>query len=172
MNKLLLAGATALAFGLSYYMTYLVGHDNGANEITALWEEDKNQRAAEVNKLKGEIAQLQLQHSKVQEELTRELQTATDSFNVAILAARDEFAARLSDSETRAGVYQRQARGSAAEQDRLARHAAELDRSLEEGRALVRELGATLRQREVTIRALGGIILNDRTLLENQHGNQ
>lgn len=167
MKKLLMAGAVALAFGLSYYMTYLVGHDNGANEVQVLCDEAEEKRMAEVNRLKGEIAQLQKQHAKVQEELTLELETATDNFLDALVSAHAEFAERLSASDKRAGVYQRQARGSAAEQERLARHAAELDRSLEEGRGLVRELGATLRQREVTIRALGGIILNDRTLLES-----
>lgn len=168
MIKILGAVAVLAALGFSHWYAYDSGAQNGANGIQVQWDRDEKLRTAEINKLKGEIALKEKQHTKVQEELTLELSTATSNYNAALLTAYAEFADRLSTSEKRAGVYQRQARGSAAEQNRLARHAAELDRTLEEGRSLVRELGQTLRQREVTIRALGGIILNDRTLLETK----
>lgn len=168
MNKALVVGALALAIGLSYYMTYLVGHDTGANAVQVLWDEVEEKRNAEINRLKGEIAQLEKQHQTKQDELSRELEEANQATADAISGIHAHYVDRLRDSEMRADVYRRKAGGTEAERDALARHAAELDRSLEQGRQLVEELRGTLRLREVTIRALGGIILNDRTLLESK----
>jgi len=167
MNKtVLMACAFALAIGLSYWQTYNAGETSGKNKVQKEWDGVEDKRKTEINKLKGEISVLVKQHSVLQEKHAHELTLANARYEDELSRYRSDYTDRLQQSDNRANVYQRQARGSAVEQERLARHAAELDRTLEEGRALVRELGATLRQREVTIRALGGIILNDRTLLE------
>lgn len=49
-------------------------------------------------------------------------------------------------------------------QANLASHAARLDRSLEEGRRMVAELSATLRQRDDQLRAVSKQLENDRSL--------
>lgn len=167
IKKVLVVTALAVAIGLSYLQTYNVGHNAGANKVQAAWDKVEGERAEAINQLKGEIAQLTKQHAAKQKELEDELELASVRFEGELSRYRREYDERLQLANNRAGVYQRQARGSEAEREDLARHAAELDRSLEEGRALVREFGETLRQREVTIKALGGIILNDRTLLES-----
>lgn len=168
MNKALAAGAFALAVGLSYFLTYNAGETSGENKVQKKWDQAEDIKRTEIDTLKGEISVLVKQHKAAQEKLTDELALANARFEDELSGYRRDADSRLQQSNNRADVYQRQANGAASERDRLARHAAELDRSLEEGRALVRELGATLRQREVTIKALGGIILNDRTLLESE----
>lgn len=161
-----IAVALVAAIGLTYWQTYRLGSHAGKSSVYAEWAVETEQREATINKLQGKFDLLQLQHRAKEEELTHELALSNARLENELSRIGSEYAGRLQQSDKRADVYQRQARGSALEQERLARHAAELDRSLEEGRGLVRELGETLRQREVTIRALGGIILNDRTLLE------
>lgn len=168
IKKVLVVGAIALAIGLSYRMTYQVGVLNGAAEVYSAWADETKKRDAEINKIRGELNQLTKQHAEKQREFEDELAASALAHENELSRYRREYDERLLLANNRAGVYQRQARGSEAEREDLARHAAELDRTLEEGRSLVRELGQTLRQREVTIRALGGIILNDRTLLETK----
>lgn len=157
----LLSGSVALV--------YKVGKLNGVADVTKQWDAENDKRDAAMNKLQGEYDVLSSQHKQRVEELAGELQTKQTEYEAALLRNRAADAERLQLATSRADVYQRQARGSAVEQERLARHAAELDRTLEQGRSLVRELGETLRQRDVTIKALAGIIAADRTLLsENQ----
>lgn len=148
---------------------YRLGEKTGTAEVQNQWKKESGLQEAAMNRLQGEYDVLQTQHQKRVGELSRELQNSLSEYEAALHRDRATHAERLLNAETRASVYQRQARGSVTEQERLARHAAELDRTLEEGRALVREFGETLRQRDITIRALGGIIAADRTLLsENQ----
>lgn len=145
-----------------------IGKMQGAAEIQSLWDKDAEARKEVIDKLQGRYDLLQSEHKSKVEELTNELQTSTDKFQTTLNGYRLDYDKRMQLATNRAGVYQRQAQGTAAERDSLAEHAARLDRSLEEGRSLVRELRATLGQREVTIRSLGGIILSDRTLLESE----
>lgn len=168
MNRVLAVGVLALAVSLSYYWTYSNGKDAGAKKVYGEWAQHELVRGEAINKLRGELDVLVAQHKKAQEDYESQLAAATAQYEADLSGYRDEYDRRLQLADQRTGVYQRKARGSEAEREDLARHAAELDRSLEEGRVLVRELGATVRQREVTIRALGGIILNDRTLLESK----
>lgn len=168
IKRILVVAALAAAIGLSYKMTYTVGKLEGAKEVQQDWDKQEAARLAEINKTRGELDVLTKQHAKAQKEYEDELAASALAHEDELSRYRREYDDRLQLANSRARVYQRQANGSAAERDTLARHAAELDRSLEEGRSLVRELRQTLGQREVTIRALGGIILNDRTLLESK----
>ncbi|MNQ59263.1 hypothetical protein D3C85_734950 [compost metagenome] len=171
MGKLFWAGALAGLLLASYAFTYKHGEQAGAAKVSADWAGENTRRDEAYAKLKKENADLQTAHTQRQKELSDELAASTATFQATLDGYRIDYDGRLQLATTRAGVYQRQARGSATEQERLAKHAAELDRSLEEGRALVRELGATVEQRDRTIRALGQLILNDRTLLSGEtHG--
>lgn len=171
MGKLFWAGVLAGLVVISYVYTYKTGENAGSNAVSLQWAEENGLRDAAYKKLEDENAAQQAVHTQRQKELSDELATSTAAFQATLDGYRTDYADRLQLATTRAGIYQRQARGSAVEQERLARHAAELDRSLEEGRALVRELGATVEQRDRTIQALGQLILNDRTLLTGDtHG--
>ena len=169
IGDLLVPIFVAAMLGFGVMATYKLGEAHGSSAVQKKWDKETDLQDAAINKLAGEYSVLQSQHKQKIKELTNELQASQSEYEAALLRNRDDYAGRLQLATTRADVYQRQARGSATEQERLARHAAELDRTLEEGRSLVRELGETLRQRDITIRALGGIIAADRTLLsENQ----
>ena len=84
----------------------------------------------------------------------------------AIAAVHAEYVDRLHESDSRAGTYQRLSQGAAAERASLASYAAQLDRSLTEGRSLVRELRETVRLRDEQLIVLGKQLENDRSLLQ------
>lgn len=171
MEKLLWAGVFTGMLIASYVITYKHGERDGSEATQKLWSAENALRDEAYKKVQDVLAETQAVHAKRQKELSNELATSTAAFEATLAGYRTDYDNRLQLATSRAGVYQRQARGSAIEQERLARHAAELDRSLEEGRGLVRELGETVRQRDRTIKALGQLILNDRTLLTGEtHG--
>lgn len=61
----------------------------------------------------------------------------------------------LLKSEQRAELYKRYSEADKAKQRALAEHTAQLDRSLTEGRELVKQLTETIRIRDAQLRALG-----------------
>lgn len=61
----------------------------------------------------------------------------------------------LLKSEQRAKLYKRYSEADKAKQRALAEHTARLDRSLTEGRELVKQLTETIRTRDAQLRALG-----------------
>ena len=168
MEKLFYAGLLAALIAGTYAMAFKYGEFTGSTEVSTQWKKENDDRDNAYTALEKKNASEREAHQQREKELGDELKQAELDYETTLTGYRTDYASRLLLAEGRAGVYQRQARGSADEQQRLARHAAELDRSLEEGRALVRELGETLGQRDRTIHALGQIILNDRTLFTGE----
>lgn len=141
------------------------GVATGRAEVQEQWD-------AEKASYKKALDSLQAQYDTLESQVRIDNQRNSDELaekdkNHAVVVARIErdYEQRLQHSEQRARRYQRQAQGGAVEQANLASHAAELDRALEQGRRLVAELTATLRQRDEQLRAVGQQLLNDRKLL-------
>lgn len=164
LEKLFYAGLLVAAIAGTYGLTYKAGQLSGAIEVRTEWTKENQRRDDAYAELEKKNTAMMAAHQTRETELGDNLREVTEQYEASLASARNDFAGRLLLSEGRAGVYQRQANGSALEQQRLARHAAELDRSLEEGRGLVRELRETLGQRDRTILALGQVILNERSL--------
>ena len=68
---------------------------------------------------------------------------------------KSTYANELLKSEQRAELYKRYSEADKAKQRTLAEHTARLDRSLTEGRELVKRLTETIRIRDAQLRALG-----------------
>jgi len=144
---------------------YSLGSSHGEAAISAKWQKQKDADAKFVEKTKAENQQKELAHNdkdrKISDELSDLKETAaSDKARIA-----GELTLRLRDSTHREGLYRVAAEGSAAERERLASYAAQLDRSLSTGISLVDELKAALAVRDGQIKALGSQILNDRQLL-------
>lgn len=165
LEKLFFAGLLSVLVVGSYGLTYKFGMMSGAVVVSKEWQKDNKLRNDAVAEIKQEFAAKEALHKQKTQEVNDELAQATTQHAAALAALRADLTVRMQHSENRAGIYQRQSQGSAAERDRLAEHAAKLDRTIEEGRSLVTELGATVKQRDATIRALSIMVLNDRTLL-------
>ena len=136
----------------------------GQRDIQEQWDAERATYKKAMDTLKDQYATLE---SKVRIDNQRNSgELAEKELSHAVILARlnSEYAGRMQLAEQRASRYQRQAQGGAVEQANLARHAARLDRSLEEGRRMVAELSATLRQRDDQLRAVSKQLENDRNL--------
>ena len=155
----------ALLFG-SVALVYKIGQMDGKAEIQAKWDDAVDAYEDRIEKLNVVIAGKETEHKLLSEKNSDELARTQEEHAKALVALRTDYVERLLSSTNRASVYERLSRGTASERDRLVQHSAELDRTLEEGRSLVRELRQTLGQCEVTVGVLGTQILLDRNLLK------
>lgn len=133
-------------------------------DIQEQWDAERATYKKAIDTLKDQYATLE---SKVRIDNQRnsdELAEKELSHAVTLARLNSEYAGRMQLAEQRASRYQRLAKGGAVEQANLASHAARLDRSLEEGRRMVAELSATLRQRDDQLRAVSKQLENDRSL--------
>lgn len=166
MDKTALAGllAAALLIGSGTYV-YLCGKDDGKEVVQKKWDAEKKLYDTAIAGLKDHYGMLEAANRTKTEELTHDLAEAQKNHDVAIANAQSDFDKRLLKSQARADYYKRMSEGGSLECRNLASHAAELDRSLEEGRLLVRELRETLGLRDKQLIALGDKLQADRKLL-------
>jgi hypothetical protein len=136
-------------------LSYQFGYVKGSQAIQA-----------EIKNAYDAMAVQEVEHQKKQKEIADALAQVRTEHETTLASQRAVFDQRLLQSDRRAQVYQRQAQAGAAAQRDLASHAAQLDRALEEGRDLVRELGSTLGLRDHQLKLLGDQIRADRQLLE------
>ena len=102
------------------------------------------------------------EHAKKQADLIQELNDAKEKHQTIVSNLRSEFSVRMLESENRGKIYRKRAEIAGAECGALAEHTAKLDRSLTEGRELVKEFRADLEQCRVAARHFIDIIQNDR----------
>lgn len=143
-----------------------VGIFLGKKEVHSQWEKEstlvkeKMQVLHQTYKNKEAAFQTELQ---AKEEI---IYAQAEQSQKDIAAARKQLTHRMQQSENRANIYRNQANSEASEREKLANHAAELDRSITEGRLVVEELSTTLRQRDREVIFLGNQIKELRALYE------
>lgn len=157
-----IATVVLLAFG-GFFL-----YSSGKAAVQKDFDAYKSAQKIEYEKLQGKYDVLSAQHKTQSEQNTKDLQNANQAHETALSANAVEYGKRLLASEARARVYQRQAEAGAAQCGDLASHAARLDATLEEGRYLVRDLRATLEQRDDTIRILGKELISTRNLITSE----
>lgn len=164
--------AKLIKYGVLVLMTgsflYWVGHSSyraGQRDIQEHWDAEVATYKKAMDTLKDQYATLESKTRIENQRNSDELAEKETAHAVALAQLNAEYAGRMQLAEQRANRYQRQAKGGAVEQANLARHAAELDRTVEEGRRLVAELSTTLRQRDDQLRAVSQQLVNDRKLL-------
>lgn len=170
-GKLLKKAAPYLIIILLLFGIYLYGSSNGANKVQTKWDAEKAQDAERIANLKEQIFKMSFAHAQETRRITNALANAEKEYAVSINSIRSSSAEQLRKSSERAGIYQYHAQAGADQQRSLASHAAELDRTLTEGRSLVEEFAVTLRQRDTQLIGLGQQILNDRKLIEEAGNN-
>lgn len=157
-----LVGGVALLIGAIFFL----GSNYKDAQWEAKWAQDKLEYSREIDRLKDVTRTKEQEHATETSKLQSKIAEQVRLHEVALAAVRAEFTQRLRSSETRAGIYQRQAEAGPAQCRDLAAHAARLDRALEEGRGLVQELRLTVGQRDNAIRSLSDQIRADRKLFE------
>ena len=163
-NKtLVLLLVALLGSGIGYFW----GHNNGVNTTYSKWLEYERAYQQQVQELESALASAEQQFNEKEVALNERIEENKAAHDAAIAAATHTFTERLRKSESRAKAYADMSQAGAAERTALADHAAKLDRSLEEGRYLVRELRETLGQRDREIMLLGEHIQNVYQLINN-----
>lgn len=159
-----LLGFTAV--GLVMSACFHSGITQGENNINVLWQKDKLEQATKMAELQEKIQKQEFGHRQETDRIAVQLRKTEVDYEKASAALAAERTQRLRLSTERAALYSRLAEAGPDQCRGLASHAAELDRTLEEGRSLVGELRSALGQREDQLRLLGAQIINDRKLLE------
>lgn len=157
-----------LALWLAIGGVYYGGKHHGEALIQNKWDAAKVQEQLQIAELKGMVAQKEAVHQQETANISSQLQKTEDDHAKAIADLSADHAQRMRQSEARAAAYRHLAEAGASQCRDLASHAAELDRSLEEGRGLVGEFQATLGQREAQLRLLGAQIVDDRKTVDGQ----
>jgi hypothetical protein len=139
--------------------------DHGKTEIQSKWDADKAAQQEATDKVAAAIVQKEKTHAQDTQRAADALNAASQAHATELAAVRADAARSLQRSEARAAIYQRQAEGGGALCADLASHTAELDRTLEAGRSLVRELGAALELRDRQLVQVGQQLMADRQLL-------
>ena len=159
-----LLASALLIFGYTKAIRYFAYQD-GAASVQAKWDEETVRRDLITEQLKSKNEKLTQENKDLAGKITTNLENANAIHAKTVATLHAEYAGRLRKSEARSGIYREQAEGGTAECQRLASHATELDRSLEEGRSVVQELRTALGFRDEQLRQLGHQILADRALL-------
>ena len=167
VGSLLVIGVVAGTLGTTFYL----GSSYGERKINALWVEDTIKRDKAVADLRLEFLQRQKEQAVETQRITNELRNNKASYESELRDIELNYIERLRHSEKRNEVYSRLSEGGAIERGNLAGYATKLDNSLEEGRQLVKQLRATLEQREREIRSLSQQIRTDRKLIGENRGN-
>ena len=161
MNKYIYNSILMLLFtGLGY----LLGSTIVNNRYIGIENEWKEEAA----RIKEEYVTLTNIHVGDQLLLQNELLEQTREYEKDINNIRSDHAGRMLNSEKRNSILRERAETSSPECIPITLHATRLDRSLEEGRGLVREFSRTLRQRELEINKVSNLLIRDRDHLNER----
>lgn len=152
------------------YLLYSSGYRNGVGAVEAERERDRQAQALVVADLRGQMAQREKYHLAETNKIRNELNVQEATYTDALERIHADLDGSLRVSEQRADRYRALAAVGTAECRTLAGHAAELDRSLVEGRSVVEELRRTVELRDSQLRLVGAQLLSDRQLYE-EYGN-
>ena len=162
---LIALGVILLLYGIGVSI-YSTGKQAGIDKVSKEWTQEKLAYQDEILRIKTLNAGLEQDFENREAEVNKELRNVKASYERTLASNASEHAARLRNHQERADLYERKAQGSEVERRGLASHAAELDRSLEEGRQLVQELRTVVELRDSQLTEVGQQLLQTRALLE------
>lgn len=137
----------------------------GEQNIQEKWDADVAKRTARENELKQKVAENERQYRRQLGIVENNLVVSESRYQRALADSRVAFSGELRKSEGRAELYRRMSEAGKTESANLAGYAAQLDRSLVEGRQMVEELRATVEQRDTQLRSIGEQLALDRQLI-------
>lgn len=163
MNKGLIIG---IMCAITVTLVYSAGVLHGMSNVQKEWDADAHARDIVTASYKAENEALRAQNKELVEKHTKELKDVKQSYESRIKLLESEFTRRMQFHENRAQLYRQQAQGGETERRNLADHAAKLDRTVEEGIAVVGELSELIGLRDKQIIVLGDQIRADRKVLK------
>ena len=161
LSKVKVLGSIVGIAVIGYLQYSLISGSYDAGYIAC---KEKNQKY--ILELQSQIKEKEKVFNERVEALSIELTETRLRHENTIDTIKRTYANELRKSEQRASVYQRYATADEAKQRTFIKHTTELDRSLTEGRELVRELTETIKLRDAQLRALGKYIEERHILYE------
>lgn len=143
---------------------YLIGDEFATNRYLAVEQSWRD----ETERVREEYRKITVEHTGNQLLLQNELREQTKEYEILISNIKSSHAVRMLQSEKRSEILQERYKTGTIECGPIALHATRLDRTLEEGRGLVRELSTTLRQREMELNKVSTILIKDREHLNDR----
>lgn len=143
-------------------LIFLCGMKIGADIQSTKYTKEKMKIQEQTAELIQQYRERVEEHAKRQLDLIQELNDAKQRHQTIVSNLRSEFSVRMLESENRGKIYRNRAEAAGAECRALAEHTTRLDRSLTEGRELVKQFRADLEQCRVAAYHFVDIIQNDR----------
>ena len=130
------------------------GYHQGSKHIQTLWDQDKLEQAQYINRLQQNYLNKESVYITELNNIKDIYAKAKDEYTKKLDAIKSSYSMQLQQSEQRASVYKRETL-STDECTNLAEYAGRLDRSLTEGRDVVKQLRETLELRDNQLRQIG-----------------
>ena len=135
--------------------TFCVGYSAGSSEVKQQWVAEQKANTAKVNELKVNYEEQLNEYRQKTDSLSKEIYDTRTQYDDRIATIKSDYTNRLLNSEQRASVYKRMSEAGKCTSDDLSAYTAKLDRSLTEGRELVRELRELIKLRDQQLNQLG-----------------
>ena len=135
--------------------TFCVGYSAGSSEVKQQWVAEQKANTAKVNELKVNYEEQLNEYRQKTDSLSKEIYDTRTQYDNRIATIKSDYTNRLLNSEQRASVYKRMSEAGRCTSDDLSAYTAKLDRSLTEGRELVRELRELIKLRDQQLNQLG-----------------
>jgi DNA anti-recombination protein RmuC len=135
--------------------TFYVGYSAGSSEVKQQWVAEQKANTAKVNELKVNYEEQLNEYRQKTDSLSKEIYDTRTQYDDRIATIKSDYTNRLLNSEQRASVYKRMSEAGKCTSDDLSAYTAKLDRSLTEGRELVRELRELIKLRDQQLNQLG-----------------
>lgn len=117
------------------------------------------------DKLRESLRKKNIDHQIAQEEHLLEIQKLRGNYENTINSLTSEYDSRLLESEKRSSLYRERFASTSTECEILGEHTSRLDRTLTEGRELVKRLREHIKQSELTYSEVIKYLINDRNHL-------
>lgn len=135
--------------------TFYVGYSAGSSEVKQQWVAEQKANTAKANELKVNYEEQLNEYRQKTDSLSKEIYDTRTQYDNRIATIKSDYTNRLLNSEQRASVYKRMSEAGRCTSDDLSAYTAKLDRSLTEGRELVRELRELIKLRDQQLNQLG-----------------
>lgn len=135
--------------------TFYVGYSAGSSEVRQQWVVEQKANTAKANELKVNYEEQLNEYRQKTDSLSKEIYDTRTQYDNRIATIKSDYTNRLLNSEQRASVYKRMSEAGKCTSDDLSAYTAKLDRSLTEGRELVRELRELIKLRDQQLIQLG-----------------
>ena len=135
--------------------TFYVGYSAGSAKVKQQWVAEQKANTVKVNELKVNYEEQLNEYRQKTDSLSKEIYDTRTQYDNRIATIKSDYTNRLLNSEQRASVYKRMSEAGKCTSDDLSAYTAKLDRSLTEGRELVRELRELIKLRDQQLNQLG-----------------